>query len=64
MVTSLKELAARIQDGSVPAWLRETVNAKKDEIVAALAQNQAYTLTGPNGEQIIIKRAANTAAAA
>jgi hypothetical protein len=64
MVTSLSKLAALIQDGSVPAWLREAVTAKREEIVGALAHNQEYTLTGPNGEEIIIKRAVEAAAAA
>jgi hypothetical protein len=64
MVTSLSKLAALIQDGSVPAWLREEVTAKREEILGALAQNQPYTLTGPNGEEIIIKRAVEAAAVA
>jgi len=40
------------------------VNAKRQEILTALAQNQPYTLSGPNGEEIIIKRTADAAAAA
>lgn len=64
MVTSLSKLAALIQDGSVPAWLRETVTAKRAEILSALEQNQPYTLTGPHGEAVIIQRAAEAAAAA
>jgi len=63
MVTSLAKLAALIQDDSVPTWLREAVNAKREEIVAALAQNRTYTLTGPNGEEIVIRRAEAAAAA-
>lgn len=64
MVTSLRELAALIQDGSVPAWLREKVSAQKNEIVAALEENREYTLTGPHGEQIVIKRTAHASTAA
>lgn len=64
MVTSLSKLAALIQDGSVPAWLRDEVSAKRQEILSTLAQNQPYTLTGPNGEEIVIKRTAEAVAAA
>ena len=64
MVTSLSKLAALIQDGSVPTWLREMVLAKRAEILATLEQNQEYTLVGPNGEEVVIKRAAEAAAAA
>jgi hypothetical protein len=64
MVTSLSKLAALIQDGSVPAWMRETVTAKREEILNALERNQPYTLTGPLGEEVIIQRADKTAAAA
>ena len=64
MVTSLRELAALIQDGSVPAWLRDEVSSRREEILGALAQNQPYTLKGPNGEEIIIKRTPEAVAAA
>jgi len=62
MVTSLSKLAAVIEDGSVPAWLRKEVVSKREEILAALAQNRPYTLSGPN-EEIIIQRAEAAAAA-
>lgn len=64
MVTSLSKLAALIQDGSVPAWLRDEVSAKRQEILSTLRQNQPYTLRGPNGEEIVIKRTAEAVAAA
>ena len=63
MITSLSELAALIQDGSVPTWLREAVNAKRDEILIALQQKGSYTLAGPNGEEVVIRRREAAAAA-
>ena len=63
MVTSLSKLAALIQDGSVPAWLRDEVQSKREEILAALAQNRPYMITGPNHEEIVIRRAETAAAA-
>ena len=62
MVTSLSKLAALIQEGSVPLWLKEQVSSSRNEIVAALEKNGTYTLTGPGGETVEIRRAVAAAA--
>jgi hypothetical protein len=62
MITSLSKLSALIQEGSVPTWLREAVNTKKDEIVRALEERGSYTLTGPGGVEVIITRVQAAAA--
>jgi hypothetical protein len=62
MVTSLSKLAELIQEGSVPAWLKEQVSSKREEIIIALQTTGSYTLTGPNGELVEIRRAVAAAA--
>jgi hypothetical protein len=62
MVTSLSKLAGLIQEGSVPAWLKEQVSSKRGEIITALQKTGSYTLTGPNGETVEIRRAAAASA--
>lgn len=64
MVTSLSKLVDQIEEGSVPAWLRQTVQEKKEEIVQQLRGSGSYTLTGPNGERVTITAKREAAAAA
>jgi hypothetical protein len=54
MVTTLSELVAITQGTAVPAWLRNEVLEKKNEIVEVLCSTGKYTLAGPNGEQVVI----------
>jgi len=62
MVTSLSKLAELIQEGSVPGWLKEQVASKREEIITGLQKTGSYTLTGPNGELVEIRRAVAAAA--
>jgi hypothetical protein len=63
MVTSLSELVEMIERGSIPAWLRDAILAKKEEIAMALQAGEPYTITGPSGEQIEIRAEKRAAAA-
>ncbi len=51
-----------IERGAIPAWLREAIFAKKEEIAQALREGRTYKLAGPDGETIEIR--AERAAAA
>jgi hypothetical protein len=64
MITSLSKLVDQIEEGSVPAWLRQAVQQKKEEIVQQLRANGSYILTGPNGERVTITAKREAAAAA
>jgi hypothetical protein len=64
MVTSLSQLIDLIQSGAVPAWLREYVLAHKDDIAQTLRERGAFTIPGPNGEQINIRTEKTSATAA
>jgi hypothetical protein len=52
------------QGGAVPAWLRNAVLEKKDEIVKALRENGEYTLVGPDGEEVNLQAEKRTVVAA
>lgn len=63
MMTTLSELVAITQGTAVPAWLRNQVLEKKDEIERSLRETGTYTLQGPDGEQVIIRAEHESAAA-
>jgi predicted transcriptional regulator YheO len=62
MITSFSGLVEMMQQGAVPAWLREYVNSNREQIANALREKGVFELNAPNGEQIIIR--AEKAAAA
>lgn len=63
MVTTLSELVEKTQGGAIPAWLRNAVLERRDEIAKALNEKGKYILYGQNGEQVIIHAEKRTAAA-
>jgi hypothetical protein len=63
MITTLSKLVEMTQGTAIPAWLRDAVLEKKDEIVKALRENGEYTLEGQNGEKVIIRAEKQVAAA-
>jgi hypothetical protein len=63
MVTTLSKLVEMMERGAIPAWIRDAVTAKREEIVKELHEKGVYTLEGPNGENVNI-RASKTAVAA
>jgi hypothetical protein len=64
MITTLSKLVEMTQGTAIPAWLRDEVLAKKDEIAKALREKGEYTLVSPNGEQVVIRAEKQTVAAA
>jgi hypothetical protein len=62
MVTTFSKLVEMMERGAIPAWIRDAVVAKREEISNALHKEGVYTLTGPGGERVEIR--ANKAAVA
>jgi hypothetical protein len=44
-----------MQQGAIPAWIRDEITAKREEIAKALNDQGIYTLNGPNGERVEIR---------
>jgi hypothetical protein len=44
-----------IERGTVPAWLRDEITAKKEQIAATLRDGGEIVLKGPNGERVNIR---------
>jgi hypothetical protein len=63
MVTTLSKLVEMIQDGAIPAWVRDYVVANKDAIAQGLRDNGVYTLNGPDGIEVTIRAEKRAAAA-
>lgn len=53
--SELKRLTTLIEEGTVPQWLQNELERRRDEIEAALNRNQEVILKGPQGEQVIIR---------
>jgi hypothetical protein len=54
MVTTLSSLVDMIERGTVPAWLREEIVAKREQIANALRDGGEIELNGPNGDRVSI----------
>lgn len=54
MVNRLSNLVAFLRDDSLPAWLREEIEIKRDAIAGALDRGEEYVISGPHGEEIKI----------
>ena len=55
MVTTLSKLVEMMEQGAIPAWIRDAVVAHRQEISKALHEEGLYTLNGPNGERVDIR---------
>jgi len=55
MVTSLSRLVEMMERGTIPAWLRDEITAKKAQIANALREGGEIALDGPNGERVSIR---------
>jgi hypothetical protein len=64
MITTLSMLVAMIERGTIPAWLRADILAKRDEITKVVQDGGSFTLDGPAGEQVIITAEKRSARAA
>jgi hypothetical protein len=62
MVSTLSQLVAMMEKGTIPPWLRAEITAKKDLIAEVLRNGGQFELNGPNGERVSIR--AQQAAAA
>jgi len=54
MVTTLSQLVDMIERGTIPAWLRDQVMAKREQILSVLRDGGEVVLTGPKGERVNI----------
>jgi hypothetical protein len=52
--TDLSRLADILEEDSLPAWLRDEIDQRTNDILKALEQGHSFTLHGPCGEQIIV----------
>jgi hypothetical protein len=63
VVTTLSQLVNMIQEGAIPAWVRDYVVAHRDEIATELRTTGIYTLRGPNGIEVVVRAEKQAAAA-
>jgi hypothetical protein len=54
MVNSLSSLAQFLEDESLPLWLKQQLQARREEISQAFERGESITLRGPNGESVSI----------
>jgi hypothetical protein len=59
MTTDLSKLAGLIEEGSLPVWLREEIEHKREDILKALTHARSITLRGPRGERVTIAPTTN-----
>ncbi len=55
MVSELNKLAELVELDSLPSWIREAIESKREEILQKLQAEGAFVFRGPNGEQVTIK---------
>ncbi len=63
MVTTLSSLVDMMERGTVPAWLRDEIVAKKEQIANALRDGGEIELKGPNGDRVCIHAEGHAVAA-
>lgn len=54
--SEISRLAELIEQDSVPLWIREQLQQNYQEIIAMLDSKGEVTLTGPTGEQFVMKK--------
>jgi len=54
MVNKLSDLTEFLHNDSLPGWLKSEIEERQGEILVALEHGVAFTLSGPNGEQVKI----------
>jgi len=55
MVSNLNRLADLVELDSLPLWLRQEIELKKDEILQKLHTDGFFIFVGPNGEKIQVR---------
>jgi len=63
MVTTLSQLVAMMERGTIPTWLRDQITSKKAQIADVLRRGGEFELNGPNGERVSIRTEKQVAAA-
>lgn len=63
MVSDLSKLAEVVELDSLPLWIRQDIELKKDEILQKLQAEGSFVFEGPHGEQATIRRKVKAAAA-
>jgi hypothetical protein len=63
MVSELNKLGELVELDSLPAWIREQIETRKEEILRKLQTDGFFVFTGPDGEQVTIKQKARAATA-
>ena len=56
LTCKFSELAATIEEGSVPKWLLDYVNEHREEMAAGLRKRGIWTIDMPGGGQIIVRQ--------
>ena len=64
MVSDLNRLAELIEFDSVPPWIRQEIESRREEILQALHVQGTFVLRGPHGEQVAINAKGKVSAAA
>jgi alpha-D-ribose 1-methylphosphonate 5-triphosphate synthase subunit PhnH len=54
MVNDLNNLAQFLADESLPVWLKEQLDARREEILRAFQTGRPITLEAPDGESVTI----------
>jgi hypothetical protein len=64
MVSDVNKLAELVQLDSMPSWITDEIESKKDEILEKLRTEGLFVLQSPDGkENIILRPKAKTVAA-
>jgi hypothetical protein len=54
MVNRLSNLAQFLEDESLPLWLKQQIQIRREEIQRAFEENRQVDFKGPNGESVTI----------
>ena len=63
MISDVNKLAELVQLDSLPFWVREEIELKKEDILWQLQATGSYVIQGPDGKQLTIKTKAKAISA-
>jgi hypothetical protein len=63
MVSDVNRLAELVELDSLPAWIREEIESKREEIIQKLQSDGVFVIQGPDGKQVTLRPKAKMAAA-
>jgi len=64
VVSDLNKLAEVVELDSVPSWIRQDIELKREEILQELQTKGVFVFRGPQGKEFTIKAKTKTATAA